>query len=407
MSASVFDSPAIGVAAVPRLRLWPSRPGVAEWTWLGFLAGLIAKVIVSPLKHTTFPLFHQSAVNWRVGIDPYAASEFEYRYSPLFTVLFSPLSWLPVEVGGVLWSIFNVSVLWWAVHLLMEDVLPKRPTGLRRDFFLLLVLAVSARGLWAAQCNTLIIAMACGAASCASRGHWCRAALLTAFPVYIKVWPVALAMLATACWPKRFGLSFLLWMAFLGVLPFAAQSPAFVASQYGQFFEGLTGPMQVRHIYRDAWTVWEYFAPPVSEGGYRLVQLATAGLVCLACLFQTRRDPDVRRGWLYILSVWTSWQLLFGPGSERNTFCLIAPFAAWAVLGSVRGRQGLWLALPGVTLITLFSFGMFERKLDRYFDGAILALPLGVALTASWFLLYLSPRDRWFPFGLRRTTRSV
>ena len=54
------------------------------------------------------------------------------------------------------------------------------------------------------------------------------------------------------------------------------------------------------------------------------VQLGTAAIALGLCLWQSRRLPP-RRLVLFVLAAWTTWQLVFGPGTERNTFALIAP----------------------------------------------------------------------------------
>ena len=57
-------------------------------------------------------------------------------------------------------------------------------------------------------------------------------------------------------------------------------------------------------------------------------QLTNAGLTLLFSIWHVRRQTDLRRALLSILCAWSVWQLVFGPGSERNTFCIIAPLIA-------------------------------------------------------------------------------
>jgi hypothetical protein len=393
MSASSlpFDAP----TALPALdwrggRVHPATHLVRA-AWLIFALALAIKTLISPEKHTTFPLFHQGSLNWAAGVDPYAASQFEYRYSPVFTVAFTPFSMLPVAWGGVVWSLANIALLWYALVRFQREVIANHWNERTRAIFLALALAVSVRSFWAAQCNTLITALACLAACEIAGKKFSRAALWLAIPVYIKVWPIAFALLLLACWPKRLILPFVGWCLLIGGLPFLAQTPEFVWQQYSQFFEGLTGPMQVRHIYRDAWTIWEFVAPPVPERTYKLVQLGTAGLTLLFSLWHAFRQTDVRAALLTILCGWSVWQLVFGPGSERNTFCVIAPLIAWGLLSALESRRGAWLMSTGALLVLLFSFGLLERKLERVLPGTQLALPIGVLLCGAWLVIYARP----------------
>ena len=364
---------------------------VVRSAWFVFAIALAVKTWISPEKHTTFPLFHQGSLNWSAGIDPYAASQFEYRYSPVFTVAFTPFSRLPIHLGGIAWSMANVWVLWVALRRFVDEVIPNAWSPRTQAVFLGLALAVSVRSFWAAQCNTLIVALACLAVcDLAARRYW-SAALWLAIPVYIKVWPIALAMLLMASRPVALIPRFLACCVVLGAIPFAAQTPEFVIQQYSQFFSGLTGPMQVRHIYRDAWTIWEFFASPVPERGYKLLQLATAGLTLVFTLWQTLGQSDFRRALLSVVCAWSVWQLVFGPGSERNTFCIITPLIAWGLMTAWESRRGVWLMLPGALLVLLFSFGLLERKLERLVPGTQLALPIGVLLCGAWLLVYARP----------------
>lgn len=395
--AGVMSVSPLTLESAPVVFGWPRTQSaraivLIRAVWLAFAIALAIKTWVSPEKHTTFPLFHQGSLNWAAGVDPYAASQFEYRYSPLFTIAFTPFSLLPVDLGGVVWSMANVWLLWYALRRFMTEVIPNAWTDRTQALFLGLALAVSIRSFWAAQCNTLIVALACLAMCEIVAGRYWRAALWLVVPVYIKVWPLALALLLLACRPLTLIPRFAVWCVLLGLLPYAAQSPEFVTQQYTQFFNGLTGPMQVRHIYRDAWTIWEFVAPPVPERGYKLLQLGTAGLTLLFSIWHVRRQTDLRRALLSILCAWSVWQLVFGPGSERNTFCIIAPLIAWGVLTAVESRRGLWLMLPGAALVLLFSFGLLERKLERLVPGTQLALPIGVLLCGAWLLVYARPR---------------
>ena len=97
-----------------------------------------------------------------------------------------------------------------------------------------------------------------------------------------------------------------------------------------------------------------------------------------------------------ILGAWSAWQLLFGPGSERLTYSLIAPMSAWAVLASWRsGRYRAW-AMIGWILITLFSMGAFERLVLRLTPWGRALLPLGVAVFAVWVILHeTAPGPLW------------
>ena len=205
---------------------------------------------------------------------------------------------------------------------------------------LLLALAVfpCTHCLYSSQTNLLVFSLAAFAAIAILDERWWLAALLLAVPVHIKVWPLAGALLLAACWPRRLAWRLPLALAAVAALPLLVRPPAWVWQQYVQWYYYLVGPTLARHTYRDAWTIWELISPPVDPRLYVLLQLTTAAAVLGLCLWQARRIPPPRRV-LLVLACWTSWQLLFGPGTERNTFALIAPLTSWALVIAVLEKR--------------------------------------------------------------------
>ena len=55
------------------------------------------------------------------------------------------------------------------------------------------------------------------------------------------------------------------------------------------------GPAQIRHTYRDAWTLWDVIHKPVDDKVYTLLQLLSAAAVLGLCLWQARRGLSVQR----------------------------------------------------------------------------------------------------------------
>ena len=352
--------------------------------WLVLAVVIAGKAVENPKNHSTYPLFRDASLVWWDGANAYDPTLFtsDYRYGPSFAMVLGIIAWLPCRLGAVVWALMNIGVAFWATRALARRVLPCMQSPLAQNLFLAVSVFPSVHCLYSGQTNLLVFSLVAFAAIAICDERWWLAALLLAIPVHIKVWPLAGALLLAACWPRR--LAWRLPIALVGVaaLPLLAKPPSWVCEQYVQWYRHLVGPAQNRHVsYRDAWTIWELIASPVNPRLYALLQLTTAAAVLGLCLWQSKRMPPQRRV-LFVLVCWTSWQLVFGPGTERNTFALIAPLTSWAVVVAVLGKRAPWLM--GLSyLLTVFSA---NRGGENLFPWLKVMHPLGVLLFFAWFL---------------------
>lgn len=369
---------------------------LAWMVYLGFGAALAVKCAVEPNKHSVWPCFEQACHNWwdqrRMydAADTPPGSRTGYRYSPTFAVLLSPLAVLPRPLGGAGWCLLNLGALYLSLRALRRSVLPGCWSPPREALFLLLALAGSARGLWAAQSNALVFALAALGAVWIARQRWWAAAFSLAGAVFIKLWPISLALLLMACLRRELIGRFCAACLVLAAVPFFATLPfAAVVAQYRGWYGFLTGVGQHRwEAYRDAWTIWEHLVGPGDAAVYALVQAAT-GLFALAWCRRVHRRSGPGGDWLAVtLAAWVCWQLLFGPGTERNTYGLAAPMAAWAIVVSPAGhRRNLAWGAWGMNLL-FGGTGSLERLLLPFFPAAKTLVPMSTVLLAAWLAAY-------------------
>ena len=202
------------------------------------------------------------------------------------------------------------------------------------------------------------------------------------------------AMLLVVCRPRQLAWRFAVSLVGLGraSLPHEAGG----VGSFSSITHGMpcwSGRRKIRHFYRDAWTIWELIQQP-SPQGYMLLQLGTAALVLALCWrhrsgatgagLQDREKSALT----FALALWTGWQLLFGPGTERNTFGLIAPLGAWAVLLAWQQQRGRLLIGLSFLLTTVATFGVIERALVAHCPAVLATHPIGVLLFIAWLLCY-------------------
>jgi hypothetical protein len=366
--------------------------------WIVVVVAFIVKSLVAPTKHTTYPVYEAAGVCWRAGTNMYSVEICgeDYRYSPTFAALIAPLSALPAWFGGMLWNLANVGVVAWSLSQFVRFIVPDHWTVQQRTTFMILAMAGVGRTLWAGQTNAMIGAFAvCGAAAII-RGRWWSAAFLLLAPAYIKIWPGACALVFACCEPRRLaGRCTAAGIAF-AVVPFLLKPPAVALSFYRGWYAGLTGPFQHRHEYHDLWSVWEALAPPVEPHAYRIVGMTVALLVVLTCQWRGGFRSGVRPWAMLTLGLWMCWQLILGPGCERNTYSLIAPLTSWAVVDSFAAGRRRWWACACYAVMTGFSYGglasLFSGVIPRTGD----ALPVATAAFAGLLLAALRD-DRRIP----------
>ncbi len=347
----------------PRARRW-IRTALAAWGL--FALALCIKILAEGNNHSVYGAFVSGPRGWWAGKPMYL--DRGYYYSPTFSVLFTPFAIFPDWLGQMLWGLASVTLFVGSLRVFYRDVLPQHWPREVEAAFLLLTLAGSLRGLWSLQSNAVLMACILLAAAAIVRQRWWKAAWLLAAPVYIKVWPAVAAGLLGVHWPKKLIARITLACVALGLVPFATKAPAVAADYYKAWMECLANREKtaLRFTgYRDAWTIWEQIHSPVDKRAYFALQ-ATAGLAVLGWSLWLRRrrtqspSPLVGEGWgdgtpldkrkaseliVYTLAAWACWQLLLGPGSERLTFLIIAPFAAWSVITSYLERRHFWLAV--------------------------------------------------------------
>ncbi len=420
-----------------RQREWLKR-AVALWLILAVAASI--KAAVQPSQHTVYPVLARGARNWWSDTSLYLTyTDVDlFRYSPTWAVAMTPFGLLPDRLGGIVWVWANVLAMLVAMRVFVRHVLPGSWPPKREALLLAMTLAGSARGIWAGQSNAILIASAMLGLAAVVRGRWWTAALLLAVPVFIKVWPAALVLLVAACWPRQLVGRIVVVMGLLAAAPLVTRPRETVVWQYGEWVSMLNSTQIERwQGYRDGWTVWEFFQFPVDRNLYEIVQCETALAVLGWCLWQRGRvharthaagsrskaprirrackhapyesAPNVNSWWAgaaivppceaavrrlltSIFSIWLAWQLVFGPGSERLTYLIIAPAISWAVLESWQSKRLRGLAVAAWLLVTLLSMGAVERVLLKLTPLAPALLPLGVVAFAAWVVLHEASR---------------
>ncbi|HVR27889.1 MAG TPA: glycosyltransferase family 87 protein [Thermoanaerobaculia bacterium] len=364
----------------------PLRSAALLWALAWVL--YVLKGLVQPDKPGVYPIFAAAARHWWEGrplYEPYPGIDI-FRYPPTFAVVFTPFAALPDLLGGALWNLTSMVVLWAALRTTARRLLAVDWTPRQEALFLILTLVGTLRGLWSAQTNALLIALVLFATIAVHHRRWWPAATLLAAAVAIKLWPLALVALLASVWPRPLIGRFLAACAAFAAVPFLTRPWGEVLTEYASFHAVLerTAPLRWRG-YRDAWTLLEQLGP-VDGRFYLALQVGGAALVLLWCHWQRLRLRSEPRLLYAVLAAWVSWQLLLGPATERLTYGIVAPFLAVALLES-RGRAQRALAIAAALMVAILGSGEAERALLPLLPMAAAIQPAGVLVFVIWLVV--------------------
>lgn len=311
------------------------RLRLAVVVWAVLLLAVCVRPLLQPGRSDLALLWHDTGRAWILGASPYhTADEFEsFRYSPPVAAVCIPLGILPEPVVTVLWRLISAAVLLAAMREWLRSAAPAVFDGGQTGWVLLLLAPLSLGSLNNGQANTVLAALLLLSVAAVARQQWNRATLWLALAAWLKVYPVALALLLVMLYPRRLAWRLVVAVTLLGLAPFLVQSPAYVAEQYATWFDILRTTdshrrfIEIEKAYRDLLLVLRVWRVPVTTAGYAALQLA-GGAACAWFCLAGRGLPE-RRRLLRVLIVCVGWIMLLGPATESNTYALFAPIAAW------------------------------------------------------------------------------
>ena len=287
--------------------------------WFGFLIATIA---------TALELFRGRAENYHVfadatqyfwqGINPYTHEFVEelhryFLYTPVFTVLFAPIAFLPDYIGGFVWNLTNYTLMYWAVMTLPDKIaVPK----LKIFLYLLLLLEQS---IFPFQYNITVCYIFLYAFTLLEKDKPVLAVLLIMISATTKIYGVfELALLfcykntfRNFCYAALFGAILLVSPAivkgFDGLLPY-----------YGEWWSILhehnTEQVFISLIHLPI--IRPFMVPHSGE-----VQMGSLAILAVAFFATYKRWGDFTYR-ARMLAVLMGWILLFSDASENHTYII-------------------------------------------------------------------------------------
>jgi hypothetical protein len=278
-----------------------------------------------------------AARDWMRGEPLYSWGQASgYRYAPIIAILFTPLSRLPDRLGGIIWRGLSAAVFLVGLGWCCRLAIPSRLVYRHWPIVFLLVLPLAAGSINNAQANCLLAGLLlCGIAA-TYRRRWNLATICVTLACFFKIYPLAVALLLSALFPRKFAARFAIGLAVGLIIPFAFRPPGAVFHTYEEWIRRLAGEdragLPLRSWFQDVrllFGVWGF--PLMSTPVFFVVQLIAAAAIAIICLIGKARGWPRRILLGRMLTLACCWMTVLGPSTEFSTYVLLAAPLAWAM----------------------------------------------------------------------------
>ena len=295
--------------------------------WLGMAIVLLATSLeVFRGRNTNYFDYQDSTRMFWEGLSPYnleyaQAHCIYFLYSPVFSVLFAPIFFLPWWLGPYVWNIGN-----YCLFTLAIKTLPQQYDKYKHWIFLFL-LPVALQTIFCYQHNIIVCYIYIFAYSLLERGKGVWAVLLIMISACTKVYGAAeLALLL--CYPKTWRNLALavVFGALLICLPLVNNNFDNPFVLYQQMFD------MIASHHSDSDFIGILFArglKPYLLPNYRMVQMIVFALLGIAFFARYKRWKEFSFR-VEALAVLTGFMILFSDCPETHTYIITLPFYAMA-----------------------------------------------------------------------------
>lgn len=323
-------------------KLWHKLSHVERWTvclWAFMLVVSLVRVGISPEKHSVYPNFTEAASRWVHGSDLYAArGSYDFRYSPIVAIGFTPLLLLGNRYGGMVWCILSTGLLVASIAYWLKAGTPRRLSGQERGAVFLLMLPLAIGNIASNQTNALVLAMLLVAITAVQTKWFTTASLAIVGAFLFKLYPLSLGLILILIYPWKMNGKLLLLIIAGFLLPFLFQRTAYVKTTYRNWGHYLTvedrstaGPDRA---YRDFQFLLHDLSLPIAQKTYRTLELAVAAAFGAFCLMARLKHWPSARLNFFAFTLAICWMTVFGPATESMTYLLVAPVVCWLLIAA-------------------------------------------------------------------------
>tara|TARA_R110001606_G_scaffold98885_1_gene218373 strand:- start:751 stop:1947 length:1197 start_codon:yes stop_codon:yes gene_type:complete len=327
-----------------------------------FFAFAITLKEVTNLSYNNFQIFYFGSTDFWNDINPYSnwlhLSKRNvpldiFLYLPVFSILFTPFTFLPMWLGAFFWNFFTYSLFYFSIFQLPEKFLFKD----KKFIFFISCLLLFATML-SMQFNPVIAAIFLLAFSYFEKDKPYIALLLILLSGFTKVYGIfQLSMLIfyPKFW-KNVGFTLIIGIL-LFFLPLVHLDFSELLPYYQSWVETIAGHSRLQDFYSVYRAIYTFF-PEINKSAsiISLMVLLMLFFAGLAYIKKIKKSFSLRAQYLGILMGYT---ILFGLGSELHTYVIaMVGYAIW-YLYSEKSKFNTVLLWINFFLLVIFPIDIF------------------------------------------------
>lgn len=382
---------------------WPRDPWVRATLiyWGLIITGVAVRAWMQPGRHNVFAVYRRAGLHWLEGQDLYTNVS-EFLYSPLVAAFFVPFAIIPERLAGIIWHVLCGLGFFLIARAAGRAVFSEAAP--RVNWSLLALLPLSLGNLNNGQAGLLVITLLLAATLSVAHAQWQLTAACIALATFLKIYPLALGLLLLVFYPRQLSWRIVLWLVGLLLFSFTLQKPAYVLSQYHDWFaflgadeRRLAGPDRK---WRDAWLLLRVAGIPISSLAYAALQIAAGFGAAAFCLWGRYKAWTQQRCLAAAFCLATSWMILFGPSTESATYIILAPAVVYGSTAATESdapgwmRAGMWTAYGLLLLGAVKNAWLSSQNLSIY---AYALQPFGALIFVITAVAWLRKDSLWQP----------
>lgn len=333
-------------------KISPKRYAILLWI-IYILVVAAFKFNTAPSPGNVYNIYLQAGIDWLNKASIYDSGRF--LYYPFTAIFFTPFKYLPFNIGGAIWRSINIIIFALGVFHITKNEKQFLTTSI---VALILSWAAARHG----QATLAMAGFMLVACSLIERKNFARASVFLALATLVKPLSIVLVLLALALYPKTIPYTLSYIILFIAICFFLTDS-SYLLEQLKEFPEVLKSAVdrsdenKFLHIF----SLLNLFNLSFNSTGQTITR-AILALVTLYLSYNLTKKLS-KNSAIIIYTLSSSYILLLGAGTEKNTYALFAPVIGFYCYNYLNEKKLKSFALVLITIVAwLSSYSLYKSN---------------------------------------------